>query len=82
MFLINIFFLIRDVSCNIPIFGEIVDSPLSLALLHDAMVVVVIKTHHNHGLVFSVHCMAIYVIRNFTGRLPIISFKQRLLSLD
>ena len=60
------------------------DSPLSLALLHDAMVVVVIKTHHNHGLalVFSVHCMAIYVIRNFTGRSPIISFKQRLLSLD
>ena len=52
------------------------DSPLSLALLHDAMVVVVIKTHHNHGLVFSVHCMAIYVIRNFTGRSPIISFKQ------
>ena len=49
MFLINIFFLIRDVSCNIPIFGEIMDSPLSLALLHDAMVVVVIKTHHNHG---------------------------------
>ena len=48
------------------------------------MVVVVIKTHHNHGLalVFSVHCMAIYVIRNFTGRSPIISFKQTLLSFD
>ena len=35
MFLINILFLIRDVSCNIPIFGKIMDSPLSLALLHD-----------------------------------------------
>ena len=34
------------------------------------------------ALVFSVHCMAIYVIRNFTGRSPIISFKQRLRSLD
>ena len=53
MFLINILFLIRDISCNIPIFGKIMDSPLSLAaLLHDGgavVVVVVLKTHHNHG---------------------------------
>ena len=35
MFLINILFLIRDISCNIAIFGKSMDSPLSLALLHD-----------------------------------------------
>ena len=49
MFLINILFLIRDISHNVPTFGKIMDSPLSLALLRDAMVVLLTKTHHNHG---------------------------------
>jgi len=52
------------------------DSPLSLALLHD-----IDGGIHVMALVFLGHCMAIYVISNFTGRSPILSFKQRLLSL-
>ena len=53
-----ILFLIRDISSNIPIFGKIMDSSLSLAaLLHDGGAVVVIKTHHNHspGLLRALH---------------------------
>ena len=49
VFLMNILLLILDISCTIPIFGKIMDSTLSLALLRDAMVVLLTKTHHNHG---------------------------------
>ena len=49
VFLMNILLLILDISCTIPIFGKIMDSPLSPALLRDAMVVLLTKTHHNHG---------------------------------
>ena len=35
VFLMNILLLILDISCTIPIFGKIMDSQLSLALLRD-----------------------------------------------
>ena len=58
------------------------DSPLSPWPYCTIVVVVIIsRLIIIMALVFSGHCMAIYVISNFTGRSPIFSFKQILLSL-
>ena len=83
MFLINIIFLIRDISHNIT-------SPPSVKLwtLHSpwpyctiVVVVIISRLIIIMALVFLGHCLAIYGISKFTGRSPILSFKQRLLSL-